>query len=126
MKILNVVLTLISLLFAYWQLNDVDPIFWTSFYVYIAIVCGFAVFNKYNKYVIIVGGVLCLAVAIAYFPGITELVTEHEFSEITRTMHAGSMYVEEARESIGAMMAFAALLFQYFRAKKQDPTSFSI
>lgn len=50
MKILNLILTILFILFAAVQYNDPDPIHWMALYLFVAAVCGFAAFGKYNKY----------------------------------------------------------------------------
>ncbi|NQY12014.1 MAG: hypothetical protein HRT71_21165 [Flavobacteriales bacterium] len=118
MKITNIILCILFILFAAVQFNDVDPFGWIALYGFVAAVSGFAVVGKYNKMAIIAGGAICIVVSIYYVPGLQELFSEHEIGDLTLQMKADKTYIEESRESLGALIAFGALLFHYFKAKK--------
>ena len=46
MKVINIILTLLFILFAAVQLNDPDPWLWVAIYGLVAGVSGFAIFQK--------------------------------------------------------------------------------
>lgn len=62
----------IYLLFAYWQINDPDPIWWMALYL-IAAAISFRVYrNKYSQESLIILAILYLANAINSFQQITD------------------------------------------------------
>ena len=52
MKILNIILCIMFLLFLGVQYNDPDPYLWMPIYGFVAYVCGLAAMGKYHKIVI--------------------------------------------------------------------------
>lgn len=118
MRIFNGVLSAIFIIFAVLQYNDPDPFQWIVIYGYVAVICAFAMIDKYNRWSILAGIGICLAGAVYYFPGIMEWLSDHELGDIATKMKADQPFIEEARESLGLMIASAALLFQYFRMRK--------
>lgn len=118
MKILNIVLAVVFTLFAVVQLNDPDPYLWVAIYLAVAVISGFAVFQKYSLPGIIVLMIICLGGSIYYFPGLVELFSDHEIGDLTKTMKAEKPFIEESRESLGLLLSFLVLSFQYFQAVK--------
>lgn len=68
MKVINIILTLLFILFAVVQLNDPDPWLWVAIYGLVAGVSGFAIFQKYNKGVVYLGVAICIIGLAILFP----------------------------------------------------------
>lgn len=117
-NIINIILTILFLLFALVQFNDPDPFVWIIIYGSVALVSGLAIKNIYNRKVLLIIMTVCLIGSIYYFPGLIELVSDHEFGDLTKTMKAEQPFIEESRESLGLLLSFLALLYHYTEAKK--------
>lgn len=116
MKIFNLILTVIFLVFAYLQLNDTpgDVLFWFLIYTYTAIICAFAAFNKYNMWVIILGILVLVYQIFRMFPAFSQWIAEG-CPSIVQKMQASSPFVELVREFLGLCICMAVLIFQYVR-----------
>ena len=119
MRILNIALAVIFTLFAIVQFNDPDPYFWVVIYLAVAVISGFAIWQKYSRLALIFLMIICLGGSIYYFPGLVELFSDHQIGDLTKTMKAEKPFIEESRESLGLLLSFLVLSFQYFQAIKQ-------
>lgn len=116
MKILLLLLTFVFLVFAYLQLNDPDPIHWTLGYLAIAVSCGLAAFGRYPKWwlwgVTLTFGIWMLLAA----PGILHWA-QQGFPDITGEMKASTPVIEDSREFLGLLIAFAVMVFLIMRSR---------
>lgn len=119
MKFLNSFLTLIFLLFAIVQYNDPDPWGWITLYLFVAVICGFAIFRRYHRYVIIGGLVICFVWMATLIPDFIHWV-KMGMPTITASMKAEAPHIELTREFLGLVVCISALGFQYFQAKKNS------
>jgi hypothetical protein len=112
MRIVSGIFCLIMLLFAAVQFNDPDVLHWALIYGIVALFCGLA---AYRPALILEGWgrrllVMCLALGaigvVWYFPK-TPGFWQTEVWWVTET----------AREGMGMMVAFAALLVAWFTAR---------
>jgi hypothetical protein len=118
MKIVNLVLAVMFLAFAFVQINDPDPVVWILIYGSMAVICIMAAFNYYRK----VAMFLLLAVFMTYafflIPGMREWLAQEDrsilFDDIAKMQH---LYVEEAREFLGLMICVIVLVIQLIRAR---------
>ena len=96
---------LIFILFAYFQMNDPDPVLWVPiFFVPSALSFG-VFFKKYNRLVLILFAIVYLVGAILYYPNHYEGLGLENLSMKTEQ-------VEFARESFGLGICF--LVFVYY------------
>ena len=122
MKILNIVLAVLFVIFAVVQLNDPDPWAWVSLYLLVAGVAGFAAFGKYNRYVIWAG----LAVSIIWLGIlIPEFVrwVQMGMPSITESMKAEEPHIEYTREFLGLFLCIGLLVFEYFQYLKANKST---
>ncbi|MES2287069.1 MAG: transmembrane 220 family protein [Bacteroidota bacterium] len=108
----------IYLLFAYWQINDPDPIWWLALYSISAAV-SFRVFrNKYSHEVLIILSILYLAHAINSFQQIT---TYEGFFTDDAGLSMKTINQELAREAAGlSICVFTFITYSiYFFAKEK-------
>lgn len=117
MKILNIVLVIIFVLFAAVQYNDPDPYIWIPIYLFPAAVCFYAAKGKYNKTYILIGLIPITLFMLAYIPDFIDWIKMGEPS-IVETMKAEKPYVELTREFGGLVICVVVLVFQYFRARR--------
>jgi len=119
MKVLNIVLTLIFLVFAGLQLNDPDPIHWTLGYLAIAVSCALAAFGKYPKWwfwgVAAIIGVWMLTASPAFFRWV-----RGGFPNITGQMEDSRPIIEETREFLGLLIALAVMLYLIIAGRRKN------
>lgn len=111
-KIADLALGLLFALFAYFQLNDPDPVLWVIIYTYIALMAFGTASGKpqllpllYVGLVGLAGGVLWLA------PSVWEWVSHHNDVSLLYGMSAERPYIEESRECLGLLIALLAMLY---------------
>jgi hypothetical protein len=115
----NVVLTLWFLLNAAVQFNDPDPLLWIAIYGTVAMIAGLAVFTRFYLPLIAVVLAVCLGGSLYLLPSVFELFLHHEPGELVSGMSPDKPYVEEARESLGLLIATAALVYFLVLAIRQ-------
>lgn len=116
MKIFNLVLALIFLVFAGLQFND-DPTdiwFWVLAYGGIAVISAFAAFNRYNMWVIVLGIGIILYQLFRLFTPFAAWVSSG-MPSITGEMKAISPHVELVREFFGLVVCLVVLIYHYVR-----------
>ena len=118
MKIFNLVLAALFVLFAAVQLNDPDPLGWTAFYAFVAGVCAFAAFGKTNRYVLWAGIAVCLIWMATLLPEFINWI-KMGAPNIATTMKAETPYVEFTREFLGLGIGLTALSWQLWRVRKR-------
>lgn len=118
MKIVNLILAVMFLLFAFVQINDPDPALWILIYGLMAVVCIMAAFNYYSKIALIILAVLYLGYSVILIPGLREWLAQDDrsmlFDDIAKMQH---LYVEESREFLGLMICVIVLIIQLVRAR---------
>ena len=115
MKTLDYLLAVIFILFAAVQYNDPDPWFWIPVYTAVAALSYLAAQQRFYTIPLLVTLAICLAGSAYYFSGVLELFLEHEAVELANTMKANKPYIEEARESLGLLIAAGALAFHLWQ-----------
>lgn len=115
-KILLAALTLVFVLFAYWNTNDPDPQIWVSIYALVAVLIGLNLFIKVPRIVGLLA-VFGLGIGMAiYIPGAIEWFQEG-MPSIAGEMKAASPYIENMREFLGLLICVLALLGVYLRKR---------
>ncbi|MFK7775675.1 MAG: transmembrane 220 family protein [Saprospiraceae bacterium] len=119
MKIVNVTLTILFVLFAYFQINDPDPWLWVAIYGLVAGVSGFAIFQKYSKGVIYLGIAICIIGLGILFPELINWV-KMGTPNIAETMKTERSYIEFVREFFGLGISLIVLVFHFFQMRKTE------
>jgi len=119
MKILKIILGILFLLFAYFQLNDPDPLIWVSIYVLIGIMSLASAFNISSRYAILGAMVICLVGGLVSFPGVWDYVTNQDGKTIMEGMSNDKPYIEQTREFGGLLIGLLALTFLYIQDRKK-------
>ena len=106
------------IIFAALQFNDPDPFTWIALYLFAAALSVFAMFKKYYKIPVIAGMVVYLVWALYLFPANPSewLAQEEQAKSLAMKMP----FVEEARESLGLLIAFAVLTVYLFASTQTD------
>ena len=119
-KVVNILLAVMFLGFAYLQLNDPDPVIWTSIYVAVAIVCALAAFNYYNRIVLWAMTVLYALYSLVYLPGAKVWFARDDkaqlFDNVAKMEHP---FIEESREFLGLGICIIVLVIYLFRSRKK-------
>lgn len=116
MKIVNIVLALLFLLFAYFQLNDPDSLIWIIIYLYLATLAALAAFGKLSLAMIIPGLVIFGAYFLYLLPSVFEFLSSGD--DLMNRMDADKMYIEQTREAGGLLIGIVALVFLLLTRKK--------
>jgi len=115
--ILNIIFCLSFLVFAYLNLNDVDPWLWVPIYLSAFVCCGLVVFGKYYHTIWLLLVAFYLIYAIILFfakDGVRDWVTKYKKPSLVESMQATKPYIEQTREFFGLLIISAALLINYF------------
>lgn len=120
MKILNSILALMFLTFAFVQVNDPDPALWILIYGAMATLAIMAIFQYHPRKFLLAILVLFLAYAtytLIYHPGVLEWLRSENKSDIFDDVKKmENLYIEESREFLGLMICIAVLIFYVARA----------
>ena len=114
MKVINSILGILFLSFAYFQLNDPDPYLWVLLYVYIALVSFLTVKNKISKWFILPGMLSCVLWLGLLMPDFINWMKMGSPS-ITDSMKAEQPHIELTREFLGLAISLGVLFYLYFR-----------
>jgi len=117
MKLINILLSLLFLLFAVVQYNDPDPWLWIFLYGYIAAISGFAALGKYNKPIIGVGIAICIAGLGFLLPDFINWFNTGAES-IVESMKTEKPHIELTREFLGLGVCLLVLVFHWKKATK--------
>jgi hypothetical protein len=119
MRILNLVLAVMFVIFAFLQVNDPDPLIWILIYGLLAASCVMAAFNVFMPKALAVLGVILLAYSVYYFPGVTEWLRSDDksmlFDDLAKMQYP---YIEESREFLGLLICVAVLVMHLVRWKR--------
>lgn len=124
MKIVNLTLGLLFIVFAAIQFNDPDPEFWATLYGGIAVLSLFAAFKKYNVWIILIGLVVVSYELFKLFPPFWNWL-QSGMPSIVETMKAEDPYIELVREFLGLVICMIVLIFHYVPARKASLTPIS-
>ncbi len=94
-------LSVLFLLFAYFQFNDPDALRWILVYGLAAIIMGLAAFGIKHKLIIYLGYVVFGSGFIFLAPGFFEWLTVGKAQNLMERMDNSKMYIEESREFLG-------------------------
>ena len=132
MKILNSFLATLFFVFAWFQRNDIDPkiydhpssidaALWFLFYAIVASAfILLAMGKKLPRWYFVLAVLACFAEMISSGPGLWEnLFGERTFTMTQVSMSAEDPRVELTREFFGAVITFAAVLFQLWQNKRK-------
>ena len=116
MKIINIILTVLFILFAVVQINDPDPWMWVILYLYVALMTAFAAFGRYISNALWFGLVFCLFKLIRLLPDFISWI-QQGMPSIVETMKAEIPYVELTREFLGSTICIVVLIYLKWRSR---------
>lgn len=123
MKIINFILALMFLLFAFVQINDPDPILWILIYGNMAVLCVLAMFKMRFVYWLVATIVLYSIYAAVLANSAWQWFQSPDrsllFDDIAKMQN---LYIEETREFLGLMICIAVVVFHILSNRnKQVP-----
>lgn len=120
MRIVNFILAVMFLTFAFVQINDPDPVIWILIYGSMAVFSIMAIFEFYPKKFIIGFLVLLALYSLAYVPGVLEWLRKDNkallFDDLAKMQFP---YIEEAREFLGLLICIVVLVFYTLRSGRK-------
>lgn len=117
MKTINIILTVLFVIFAAVQLNDPDPWLWVLIYGLVAVITGMAAMGRVQPKFLL-GAIIACGIGIAlYLPDFVGWL-QMGTPTITGSMKAESPHVELVREFLGLVIVFLVLVWEYRSVKK--------
>ena len=119
MRVVNFLLAIMFLAFAFLQLNDPDPLIWILIYGVMSVFCIMAIFEFYPQKFLIATAAIFTMYSLIYIPGVLEwLRSENKselFDEIAKMNH---LYIEESREFLGLLICLTVLILYIVRSRR--------
>jgi hypothetical protein len=120
MRILNSILALMFMAFAFVQVNDPDPILWILIYGAMAAISVMAIFEYYIAKIMWALAAGYFAYAVLLFPGVVDWLKSDDrsllFDDIAKMQFP---YIEESREFLGLVICLAVLALYLARSYKR-------
>lgn len=124
MKVVNLLLAVMFIIFAFLQINDPDPVIWIIIYGAMAVVCVLAAFRIYPRKVMIGLLVAYVLYSIVFLPGVGEWLSHEDkselFDDVAKMEH---LWIEESREFLGLMICVIVLVIQLILSRKAAKVS---
>jgi len=114
---ISLALAIAFAIFALIQLNDPDPLLWVLLYAAAAAVCALDAFNRYEESLTLTMFGICLATALYFAPAIADWLASQNLAELYGEMKAQKPFIEETRESLGALLAAAGCFYIFHKNK---------
>ena len=117
MKLLNLILSILFVVFAALQYNDPDPFIWIPIYLFAAFLCWRAYKGIHHRslYAVAIGIYLLYAVYLVFDKnGVISWASEHAAESLVHSMKAEKPWIEETREFGGLVILIAAMAINLF------------
>jgi hypothetical protein len=119
MKIVNLILAVMFLVFAFVQINDPDPFIWILIYGSMAVTCVLAAFNMFYRVPLFILLGIYIAYSFVFFEGVMEWFRQDDksvlFDDVMKMQHP---YIEESREFLGLMICIIVLIIHIILSRK--------
>jgi hypothetical protein len=120
MKVVNLLLALMFIAFAYVQINDPDPVVWILIYGSMAVICVLAAFNITPRIIMGVMMAVFVAYSFVFFNGVKEWFAQPDksvlFDDVLKMQYP---YIEESREFLGLMICVTVLAIHLLLSLKR-------
>lgn len=118
MRLVNIILALLFILFAAFQYNDPDPWLWIGVYAFIAIISGLAAAEIHPTWLIRIGLVGCVVGLGILLPDFMDWIAGGAES-ITQTMQAKKPHIELTREFLGLVICTLVMGFHLWQGERK-------
>lgn len=119
MKVINLLLAVMFIAFAFVQINDPDPLVWIFIYGSLAVICVMAAFRYYPRIFMLVLLIGLIAYSFLFFDGLMEwFALENKsllFDDLAKMQHP---YIEESREFLGLMICIVVLIIHLILSRR--------
>ena len=119
MKILNFILAVMFLFFAFLQVDDPDPLVWITIYGSMAVLAVLAMFNMFFPKLTLTLLVILAAYSLFSIGGVKEWLQQDDkvalFDDVAKMEH---LYIEESREFLGLWICIFVLIFYFIRGRR--------
>ena len=119
MRILNFLLAIMFLIFAFLQVNDPDPVVWILIYGVMAVYCVMAIFEFYPQKFLLATIAIFVLYSLLFVNGVIDWLQSDNkvglFDDLAKMQYP---YIEESREFIGLLICIAVLIFYYVRSRR--------
>jgi hypothetical protein len=113
MKTLNIILSILFIIFAALQYNDPDPFLWIPIYLLAAFLCWRASQGIHYRslYIVAIGIYIIYAIYLLFDKnGVIAWASEHAAESLVTSMKAEKPWIEETREFGGLVILIAAMV----------------
>lgn len=117
MKITNLILSVLFVVFTVVQYNDPDPLSWMVAYGFMALLFGFAAAQKTNKKILVGTFLLFVIWSIIFIPDFIFWLKNGSPS-IASEMKTDEPHIELVREFLGLIICLGGLTFLLWQNKK--------
>lgn len=118
-RIVNFLLAVMFLVFAFVQVNDPDPIVWILIYGVMAVFAIMAIFEFYPRKFLIGLLIVFVLYSTVYWRGMLEWFQQDDksllFDDVAKMQYP---YIEEAREFLGLMICIVVLAFYLIKSRR--------
>ena len=121
MKTLNIILSILFIIFAVLQYNDPDPFVWIPIYLLAAYLCWRASQGIHHRslYIIAIGIYVIYAIYLVFDKnGVLSWASEHAAESLVTSMKAEKPWIEETREFGGLLILIIAMAMNLFSNRK--------
>ena len=119
MKVLNFILAVMFLFFAFLQVDDPDPLLWILVYGAMAVLAILAMFKMFFPKLTLILLVIFVSYSLIYLDGVREWLQQDNkgalFDDVAKMEH---LYIEESREFLGLWICILVLIFYYIRGRR--------
>jgi hypothetical protein len=124
MRILNFILGIMFLSFAFLQLNDPDPVIWILIYGVMSVYCMMAMFRFYPQKFLIGTLAIYVLYSLLFVKGVIAWLKSDNPSELfDEVMKMRHWYIEESREFLGLMICMIVLIFYVIHSRRIQRTT---
>ena len=122
MKIVNLLLAVLFVVFAFLQINDPDPAIWILIYGVMAVTCVLAAFGHYYPKVLIAILVVYVVYSATYWESILRwLKADNKAMLFDDVAKMENLYIEESREFLGLFICIIVLIIHLAMARRLRP-----
>jgi hypothetical protein len=118
-RIVNFLLAVMFMVFAFVQVNDPDPIIWILIYGVMAVMAIMAIFEFYPRKVFIGLLIVFVLYSLTLGKGVLEWLQQDDksilFDDVAKMQYP---YVEEAREFLGLLICIVTLAFYLIKSRR--------
>ncbi len=126
MKIFNLLLAVMFVVFAFLQLNDPDPVIWISIYGAVAVTCVLAAFRRYYIPAYIVLLIVYIAYSFVYLPSeLRWLHSDDKAMLFDNLAKMQNLYIEESREYMGLVICMLVTVMHLVMAVVRKRKAFN-